>query len=103
MGGFCGYLATMGAVAGGADAAYIHEEAFGIDDLREDVTHLRAKMASNIQRGLVLRAEYANKNYTTDFIHKLYSEEGQGIFDCRWDLYLPRTSSPKHPAYAEGL
>nr|CDS20605.1 6 phosphofructokinase [Echinococcus granulosus] len=83
MGGYCGYLATMGAVAGGADAAYIHEEAFGIDDLREDVTHLRAKMASNVQRGLVLRAELANKNYSTDFIHKLYSEEGQGIFDCR--------------------
>ncbi|KAM3180396.1 hypothetical protein ACTXT7_016362 [Hymenolepis weldensis] len=83
MGGYCGYLATMGAVAGGADAAYIHEEAFGIDDLREDVTHLRAKMASNVQRGLVLRAELANKNYTTDFIHKLYTEEGQGIFDCR--------------------
>ncbi|VDO08833.1 unnamed protein product [Rodentolepis nana] len=83
MGGYCGYLATIGAVAGGADAAYIHEEAFGIDDLREDVTHLRAKMASNVQRGLVLRAEYANKNYTTDFIHKLFTEEGQGIFDCR--------------------
>lgn len=82
-GGYCGYLATMGAVAGGADAAYIHEEAFGIDDLREDVTHLRAKMASNVQRGLVLRAELANKNYSTDFIHKLYMEEGQGIFDCR--------------------
>ncbi|VDD80631.1 unnamed protein product [Mesocestoides corti] len=86
MGGFCGYLATLGAVAGGADAAYIHEESFGIDDLREDVIHLRAKMASNVQRGLVLRAESANKNYTTDFIHKLYTEEGQGIFDCRMSV-----------------
>ncbi len=83
MGGHCGYLATLGAVAGGADAAYIHEESFGIDDLREDVTHLRAKMASNVQRGLVLRAEVASKNYTTAFIHQLFAEEGKGIFDCR--------------------
>ncbi|KAL7055377.1 hypothetical protein AAHC03_022988 [Spirometra sp. Aus1] len=86
MGAYCGYLATMGAVAGGADAAYIHEESFGIDDLREDVTHLRAKMASNVQRGLVLRAERANPNYTTEFIHQLYAEEGQGIFDCRCNV-----------------
>lgn len=83
MGGYCGYLATMSAVAGGADAAYINEEAFSIDDLRDDVIHLRAKMAANVQRGLILRAELANKNYTTDFIHRLYAEEGKGIFDCR--------------------
>ena len=40
MGAYCGYLATMAGLAGGADAAYIHEEAFGIKDLmkvRSDV------------------------------------------------------------------
>ncbi|VDL93221.1 unnamed protein product [Schistocephalus solidus] len=86
MGAYCGYVATMGAVAGGADAAYIHEESFGIDDLREDVTHLRAKMASNVQRDLVLRAERANPNYTTELIHQLYAEEGQSIFDCQCNV-----------------
>lgn len=83
MGGFCGYLATMSGLAGGADAAYIYEEPFTIDDLRQDVVHLRAKIADNVQRGLILRTEYANKNYTTQFIHQLYAEEGKGIFDCR--------------------
>ncbi|KAI0232917.1 ATP-dependent 6-phosphofructokinase, partial [Lamellibrachia satsuma] len=34
MGGYCGYLATMSALAGGADAAYIFEEPFGIKDLQ---------------------------------------------------------------------
>jgi len=34
MGGNCGYLATMSALAGGADAAYIHEEPFTIQDLQ---------------------------------------------------------------------
>ncbi|VDP91045.1 unnamed protein product [Echinostoma caproni] len=84
MGGYCGYLATMSGLAGGADAAYIYEEPFTIDDLRQDVVHLRAKIADNVQRGLVLRAEFASKNYTSQFIHQLYAEEGKGIFDCRW-------------------
>jgi len=34
MGGYCGYLATMSALAGGADAAYITEEPFTIEDLQ---------------------------------------------------------------------
>ena len=34
LGGYCGYLATMSAVAGGADAAYIFEEPFSIQDLQ---------------------------------------------------------------------
>jgi len=34
MGGYCGYLATMSALAGGADAAYIYEEPFTIGDLQ---------------------------------------------------------------------
>ncbi|CAH8640680.1 unnamed protein product [Dicrocoelium dendriticum] len=86
MGGYCGYLATMSGLAGGADAAYIYEEPFTIDDLRQDVVHLRAKIADNVQRGLVLRTEYANKNYTSEFIHQLYAEEGKGIFDCRCNV-----------------
>jgi len=34
MGGYCGYLATLSALAGGADAAYIFEEPFSIADLQ---------------------------------------------------------------------
>lgn len=34
MGGYCGYLANMGALAAGADAAYIFEEPFDIGDLQ---------------------------------------------------------------------
>lgn len=30
MGGYCGYLATVAGLAGGADAAYIFEEKFNI-------------------------------------------------------------------------
>ncbi|XP_013868991.1 ATP-dependent 6-phosphofructokinase, platelet type [Austrofundulus limnaeus] len=83
MGGYCGYLATVGGLAAGADAAYIYEEQFDIRDLQSNVEHLTEKMKTSIQRGLVLRNENSNENYTTDFIYQLYSEEGRGVFDCR--------------------
>ena len=34
MGGYCGYLSTMSALAGGADAAYVFEETLTLDDLK---------------------------------------------------------------------
>ncbi|XP_019720105.1 ATP-dependent 6-phosphofructokinase, platelet type-like isoform X6 [Hippocampus comes] len=83
MGGYCGYLATVAGLAAGADAAYIYEEPFDIRDLQANVEHLTEKMKTSIQRGLVLRNENSNDNYTTDFIYQLYSEEGKGVFDCR--------------------
>ncbi|XP_061093525.1 ATP-dependent 6-phosphofructokinase, platelet type isoform X3 [Conger conger] len=83
MGGYCGYLASVGGLASGADAAYIYEEPFDIRDLQANVEHLTEKMKTSIQRGLVLRNENSNENYTTDFIYQLYTEEGKGVFDCR--------------------
>ncbi|XP_067108909.1 ATP-dependent 6-phosphofructokinase, platelet type isoform X3 [Osmerus mordax] len=83
MGGYCGYLASVGGLAAGADAVYIYEEPFDIRDLQSNVEHLTEKMKTSIQRGLVLRNENCNENFTTDFIYQLYSEEGRGVFDCR--------------------
>ncbi|XP_066958410.1 ATP-dependent 6-phosphofructokinase isoform X2 [Macrobrachium rosenbergii] len=96
MGGYCGYLATLAGLAGGADAAYIFEEQFGIQELQLDVYHMAAKMAEGVQRGLVLRNENANDNYTTDFIYRLYSEEGKGIFSCRKNVlgHMQQGGSP---------
>uniref|UniRef100_A0A7N8X7F3 ATP-dependent 6-phosphofructokinase n=1 Tax=Mastacembelus armatus TaxID=205130 RepID=A0A7N8X7F3_9TELE len=86
MGGYCGYLATVGGLAAGADAVYIYEEPFDIRDLQANVEHLTEKMKTSIQRGLVLRNENSNENFTTDFIYQLYSEEGRGVFDCRKNI-----------------
>uniref|UniRef100_A0A8C7N9N7 ATP-dependent 6-phosphofructokinase n=1 Tax=Oncorhynchus kisutch TaxID=8019 RepID=A0A8C7N9N7_ONCKI len=92
MGGYCGYLASVGGLAAGADTVYIYEEPFDIRDLQSNVEHLTEKMKTGIQRGLVLRGksppvvqqnENSNENFTTDFIYQLYSEEGKGVFDCR--------------------
>ncbi|CAF1369610.1 unnamed protein product [Adineta steineri] len=83
MGGYCGYLATLAALASGADQAYIYEEPFTIKDLIDDVDHLRKKMEGHLKRGLLLRNEMANEHYSTDFITKLLQEEGKGVFSAR--------------------
>nr|CAH0113232.1 unnamed protein product [Daphnia galeata] len=97
MGGYCGYLATLAGVAGGADAAYIYEEPFNVKNLQLDVEHMSSKMAmEGVERGLVLRNENANANYTTDFIYKLFSEEGKGVFSARMNVlgHMQQGGSP---------
>ncbi|XP_046673393.1 ATP-dependent 6-phosphofructokinase isoform X3 [Homalodisca vitripennis] len=96
MGGYCGYLATVAGLAGGADAAYIYEEKFSIKDLQQDVYHMASKMAEGVQRGLILRNEKCNDNYNTDFIYRLYSEEGKGLFSARMNVlgHMQQGGSP---------
>ncbi|XP_071855230.1 ATP-dependent 6-phosphofructokinase, muscle type-like isoform X1 [Apostichopus japonicus] len=96
MGGYCGYLATMGGLASGADAAYIFEEPFGIVDLEGDVRHLAGKINDEVQRGIILRNENANPNFTTDFIHQLFAEEGRGLFTVRKNVlgHMQQGGSP---------
>nr|XP_012149348.1 PREDICTED: ATP-dependent 6-phosphofructokinase isoform X1 [Megachile rotundata]XP_012149349.1 PREDICTED: ATP-dependent 6-phosphofructokinase isoform X1 [Megachile rotundata] len=96
MGGFCGYLATVAGLAGGADAAYIFEEKFNIKDINQDVIAMAAKMSEGVQRGLILRNENANLNYNTDFMQRLFSEEGKGLFSCRMNIigHMQQGGSP---------
>ncbi|CAG5120402.1 unnamed protein product [Candidula unifasciata] len=87
MGGYCGYLATLAGLASGADAAYIYEEKFNVLDLKQDVEHLKDKILNaGVQRGLVLRNELANPNYTTDFVSRLFAEEGFPTFTTRMNV-----------------
>jgi 6-phosphofructokinase 1 len=109
MGGYCGYLvpifsinisfkvkkkynpiyffkASASGLASGADASYIFEEAFTIDDLIDDIRHLKFKMEGDLKRGLLIRNEMANKNYTSQFIQQLLSEEGKGVFSARLNI-----------------
>ncbi|KAK9744025.1 Phosphofructokinase [Popillia japonica] len=77
MGGYCGYLATLAGLAGGADATYIYEEKFTIKGLKKDVCNMAIKMAEGVQRGLILRNENASANYNSEFIYAAgsYSEK----------------------------
>lgn len=40
-------------------------------------------MEGDLKRGLLVRNELANKNYTSEFILNLMSEEGRGVFSAR--------------------
>jgi 6-phosphofructokinase 1 len=83
LGGKCGYLALMSAMATGAERVYLHEEGVTLDDLREDVYHMKAGFKSGKPMGLILRNEGANKTYTTDFICAVFDEEGGDLFTAR--------------------
>ncbi|CAL1548332.1 unnamed protein product, partial [Lymnaea stagnalis] len=84
MGQNCGYLTTMCAVCVGADAAYIKQEPFTLDTLLEDAGHIKKKIAKSGERNaLVLISECGNQLYNTDFVHKLFAEEGKGVFSTR--------------------
>jgi len=83
MGHYCGYLALMGGMATGAERVYLHEEGIKLRDLQVDVESLLSGFQSGKRLGLMIRNEYANKIYTTNFICSLFEEEGGNVFDVR--------------------
>ena len=83
MGHWCGYLALMSGLATGAERVYLHEEGVTLDDLQADVAMLRRGFQSGKRLGLMIRNEYANAIYNTNFMCALFEEEGKDIFDVR--------------------
>jgi 6-phosphofructokinase 1 len=83
MGHYCGYLALMGGMATGAERVYLHEEGIKLRDLQTDVESLLRGFQAGKRLGLVIRNEYANPVYDTQFICSLFEEEGRDVFDVR--------------------
>jgi 6-phosphofructokinase 1 len=83
MGRYCGYLALMSGLATGAEQVYLHEDGITLKDLQRDVELLLRRYNNGKRLGLVIRNEYANDVYDTQFIAKLYEEEGGDVFDVR--------------------
>lgn len=86
MGGYCGLLASLSALASGADHSFIHEEPFNIHDLTDEIEHMKKKMQGDLKRGIIIRNEFANPNYTSQFIESLMVEEGKGVFSARMNI-----------------
>ena len=42
--------------------------------------------AGRVERGLILRNEKCNDNYSTDFLYRLFAEEGKGKFSARMNV-----------------
>jgi 6-phosphofructokinase 1 len=83
MGYDSGYLALLSGLATGAEQVYLPEEGITLDDLRDDVTQLRAGFAAGKRLGLMIRSEHADAHYTTPFIASLLEKEGGDLFDVR--------------------
>jgi 6-phosphofructokinase 1 len=83
MGRYCGYLALMSGLAGGAERVYLHEEGVTLKDLQADVERMVASFQDGRRLYLTIRGEYANPHYTTDFMCALFEEEGRNLFDVR--------------------
>ena len=83
MGHYCGYLTLMGALATGAERAYLHEEGVTLADLAADVEELSEGFIKGKRLGLIIRNELANEVYDTAFMAALFEEEGGDLFDVR--------------------
>ncbi len=83
MGRYCGYLALMSGLATGAEKVYLHETGITLEGMMSDVNMLKEGFKSGKHLALIIRNEYANPIYTTDFISALFEEDGGTIFDVR--------------------
>jgi 6-phosphofructokinase 1 len=83
MGGKCGYLALMSALATGAERVYLHEEGVTLENLVEDVNQLIEGFSRGKRLGVMIRNEMANPTYGTGFMTALFEEEGGDLFDVR--------------------
>jgi 6-phosphofructokinase 1 len=83
MGRHCGYLALMSGMAGGAERIYLPEEGITLKDLQADVERMIASFRGGRRFYLTIRNERANPQYTTDFLARLFEEEGSHLFDVR--------------------
>ncbi|AKT50712.1 6-phosphofructokinase [Arsenicicoccus sp. oral taxon 190] len=83
MGRYCGYLALMGGLAGGAERVYLHEEGITLDDLQRDVQRLRSSFDAGRRLFLAVRNERSSEQYTLDFLARLFDQEGQERYDVR--------------------
>jgi 6-phosphofructokinase 1 len=83
MGRYCGYLALMSGMATGAERVYLNEEGISLADLQADLARLVAGFKRGRRLALLIRNEYANPLYTTNFLCSLFEEESKELFDVR--------------------
>ena len=97
MGGYCGYLALLSGISGGAVRVYLHEEGVTLAKLADDVEQMVDSFAAGQRLFLTVRNERANAMYTSDFLRRLFDQEGRGVFDAR-QIVLGQTQQGGSPA-----
>ena len=83
MGRTCGFLPLLGAIAGGAEKAYLPETGITLEQLTTDVAALVDAFESGRSFYLAVMGEEASQFYTGDVISKLFEAEGHGLYSVR--------------------
>lgn len=78
-----GYLALMSAIATGAEQVYLYERGITLTQLADDTKRMINAFEKGRKLYLVIRNEMASAYYTSDFIARIFEEEGGGLFDVR--------------------
>jgi 6-phosphofructokinase 1 len=97
MGGFCGYLALLGGLSGGAVRVYLHEEGITLKDLAADVERMVESFQAGQRLFLAVMNERASPMYTSEFLVRLFEQESQGLFDAR-EVVLGQTQQGGAPS-----
>jgi 6-phosphofructokinase 1 len=97
MGGFCGYLALLGGLSGGAVRVYLHEEGITLKQLSRDVERMVESFRVGQRLFLTVQNERASPMYTSEFLVRLFEQEGQGLFDAR-EVVLGQTQQGGAPS-----
>ncbi|MEP6561507.1 MAG: 6-phosphofructokinase [Nakamurella sp.] len=97
MGGFCGYLALMGGLSGGAVRVYLHEEGITLKELSHDVEHMVESFQAGQRLFLTVMNEKASAMYTSDFLCRIFENESQDLFDAR-EVVLGQTQQGGTPS-----
>ena len=101
MGARCGFLASMAAVAAGAEKVYTHESGVSASDILADVEEFKARFAESTasdtpRSALVLISNGASEQYSTQLFCSIYEAESDGVFSVRSSIlgYLQQGGSP---------
>jgi len=83
-GGYCGHVASLTSIGGGADVCFVHEEGITLSQLEKVIDRLRKgfhRLPRNV--GIIIRASHANPTYTSAFIQALLQEEGKSDWSTK--------------------
>jgi 6-phosphofructokinase 1 len=97
MGGFCGYLALLGGLSGGAVRVYLHEEGITFKELADDVERMVASFRAGQRLFVTVLNEKASPMYTSEFLCRVFEQESQELFDAR-ELVLGQTQQGGAPS-----
>ena len=97
MGNYCGYLALLGGLSGGAVRVYLHEEGITLKDLAADVERMVESFRAGQKLFLTVMNEQASPMYTSEFLCRLFEQESEGLFDAR-EVVLGQTQQGGTPS-----